>query len=298
MTSDAKILANLVKRMRNRHEDPLRPLIDEYLLKRHRSENRYRGDLQNLLEPPRPGGRLSPSTIGGCMRQAAFKFLEVRGRVKLDPDTQVIFDDGNWRHRRWQTTFLDMQEVLGKQKFEVLSTEQHVTIPELYIAGTSDNTLRMVAQRVRRKYALDIKGINDFGFNRLVVDDQPKEEHVDQLTTYMKAHSIWWGILFYENKNNQQTRSFVFRFNTERWARVEQWTRQVLAFLEQRKIPPTHPDCERGTFLYERCPYAGICFKQDVTRSQIERYAYRNFVSLEDSWRRGLASPQQGSQDA
>lgn len=282
MSRGVSVLNKLIKNMQNRDADPLRPYIDEYLMQRDLSKNRYLEHTAPLVPRLRPGGRLSPSTIGGCERQAAFKFLGVEGKRKLDPDQELIFDDGNWRHHRWQATFFDMEAVLGPENFKVYSVEAAVTYPPLLIAGHSDALLKFDNKRV----VLDIKGIRDSGFNYVYQQGKPKTEHVDQLTSYMKAHKVNDGILFYENKDNQSNRAFEVKFSPERWLKIKVWCVSVLRQLNRKELPPKHPDCEQGNFLYDRCPYAQLCYggKSD---NRIEKEVFVNFKGVKSSWKQG-----------
>jgi hypothetical protein len=283
-SDDKRILATLVKRMKNRDVDPLRPLIDEYYLMRGLvpPEQRAPAIPIDLVPRPRPPGRLSPSTIGGCQRQAAFRFIGVRGRRRLDPDLEAIFEHGNWTHHKWQHIFRDMEMVLGKDIFEVLTTEATVQYPKLYISGSSDNTVKLYGSRK----VIDIKSIADFGFTKVFTDDAPKEEHVSQLMVYMRGHRIYEGLLHYENKNNQRTRTFKVAWDAQRWEWVRDWCAQVLRRMMRRELPPMHPDCDAGTYLWERCPYSGLCFGK-MSKDQLTEHVYVDFKGVKEQWRTG-----------
>lgn len=285
MDADRKVITKLVKGMKREDQDPLRPLVDLYLMRRDRveSERRIRAYMIDLVARPRPPGRLSPSSMGGCQRLAAFKFVGVRGRRRVDPDSELIFDDGNWRHHKWQATFKDMELVLGRDKFRVLGIEEVVEIPELYISGSLDVVVAIYRNGHWEKWVIDIKGINDAGFTYVHNNRAPKEEHVRQLTTYEKARKVVRGLLWYENKNNQLTMGHVVRLDGEVWAEVEDWTSEVLDHLQAKRVPPMHPDCQAGTYLWERCPYKPLCYG-NATPVQIRRKAYKDFESVETQW--------------
>lgn len=284
MTSkDSRILSTLVKRMLNREADPLRPVLDEYLIKRGSSPNRYAEHTMPLVSRHRPGGRLSPSTICGCERQAAFRFLATPGRRRLDPDLELIFEDGNWRHHQWDALFKDMEQVLGSDRVKVNGYELPIRIGSLAVAGHLD--MDVTIEGVRR--IVDFKGINDVGFTYVYTRDAPKEEHVDQLHPYMKGRKVYEGLLLYQNKNDQRTRAFVIKFDHERWARVEAWCRKVIGYLRRRELPPMHPECDAGNFLWDKCPWSYLCYGSK-SRDEIERYAYKNFQGVKDAWLKGL----------
>lgn len=291
---DVSILSRLVKNLQRRGEDPLRPYIDEYLMQRDRvsSAQRLREYLIDMVPRPRPPGRLSPSTIGGCQRAAVFKFIGVRGRRRIDPDTELKFDDGNWRHHRWQATFKDMECVLGAEHFQVLGIEEPVIYPKLYIAGNLDARLLLEQER---HIVVDVKGINDAGFQRVMSDDAPLEPHRRQVVTYGQSveHELAppEHYLLYDNKNNQLTKGFVVEETAALWKGVRQWCKEVLAFLDRRRLPPKDIECSSGSFLYEKCPYSRLCFgRHDST--ELQEMTYKNFNGTRVHWRRANELPQ------
>jgi hypothetical protein len=292
MDPDKKILSKLVKAMKADDKDPLRPLIDEYLVKRELPKYRKRRLKEYrvpMLSDVRPGGRLSPSSICGCQRLAAYKFAGVRGERRVDPDNELIFDDGNWRHHKWQANFRDMERLLGRERFRVISIEERVGDADLYIAGSLDVLLAIKVRRgdawVWERYVIDIKGINVYGFSRITMDNSGKEEHVRQLITYCKLRGISRGLLLYENKNTNEIRTFKVVQNPELWREVQDWSREVIEHLEAGTLPPMHPDCEGGTYLWEKCPYRRLCYGCSVEEATTETYVH--FRGVDEAWEAG-----------
>lgn len=281
MASDTQILARLMRRMKE-GGNPLDPLIDAYLMQRDRSPNRLQTYEVDIVPRPRPHGRISPSVIAGCEKQGVFKFIGVPGRQQIDPDLEDIFDDGNWRHHRLQARALDMEKVLGKDKFQVLAIEENVEIPQLFIAGSLD----LVARIHKKKWVIDYKGINLWGFKDLLEKDEPKVEHVRQLITYMAAKRIPRGMLYYENKNNQQRRIYVVEFDPDEWQEVKAWCVRVIMAMRRRELPDMHPDCQAGTYMYEKCPWSSWCFG-NMDHAEQEEAAYNIFDAVEAHWEEG-----------
>lgn len=280
---DKAILSKLLKRMKSKDRDPLGPLIDRYYLERNRSPSRLTTTTLPLVERPRPGGRLSPSNMGGCKRAALFKFVGMRGVNRTNPDLEAIFQDGNWRHFKWGVLFQDMELVLGKEVFEVITIEGDCSIPELRVAGSYDVIIRINGNR---RYVVDFKGINDVGFQRVINNGAPLDKHIDQVMTYMEATSVPRGILLYENKNNNLTRCFVVKPDDERWDKVVKWAESVVSHLERRRLPAKDVECSAGSFLYERCPYASWCYG-DHTQEEITKVAFRRFKGTDEAWDAG-----------
>lgn len=288
MNDDRKILANLIRHELSSVDDPLTPLIDSYFIKRKKHPHkRLKWVKIPVREAVRPGGRLSPSSIGGCKRQAALRFLGVEGQIKVNPDTEAIFEHGHWVHHKWQTIFKDMQKVLGRKRFRCLSIEEKIQIPDLYVGGALDARIEVKIKGRWETIIVDVKSINERGWGRVMDAQAPLEEHVEQLTTYGKAKDAKYGILLYENKNTQHFQPFIFEFDEEVWAKVERWAEDVIEDMEAKRLPDMHEECEHGTFLYEKCPYRGLCFGTSSI-VQIRKRAYKDFAGLEPLWEQGL----------
>lgn len=281
--SESRVLSSLVKRIKNKDEDPLSHLVDEYLITRDNSPNRLKKYTINVPYIMRPPGRIGASTVAGCLRQAAFTFLGVRRKKKINPDREMMFDDGHWRHHRWQAMFLDMQEVLGEDRFKVLSIEESVKFPEIYTVGHLDARVEI---EDFGETVIDIKGANQWAFSYVIMNNRPDPTHAKQLNTYIKGKDIPIGFILYDSKNDQRTRICAVENDKAIWAEIEGWCIEVIDYLESLRLPPKHPDCNRGKFLYENCPFAYICFAGKSDKA-IHRYMYRDFPGVKKLWKIG-----------
>lgn len=281
MASETQILSRLIKHAKN-DKDPLTPLIDRYFLEREDSPTRCTIFDVSVLDRLRPAGRLSPSSICGCQRQAVFKFVGMEGRRKTDPETEAILDDGKWRHLRLDWQLLDMEAVLGPDVFKVISIEESVGFPKLFIAGSLDIVVRIHGLL----YVIDFKGINGWGFEHVFKSNEPKVEHVLQLISYCRLRRIKRGLVYYENKNDNRTKIFPVRWTADSWTQVEEWCDEVLEHLELQRLPPMHPDCRDGRYLYNRCPFSRHCYGQQ-TAAQVERVTFRGFPGISQLWEAG-----------
>lgn len=277
-----RVLASLMKHMLKSEADPLTPLLDRYYLERDASPDRLREYTVDMKERPRPAGRLSPSKLCACERQAAFSFLGMPGRTIVDPDQQGIFDDGHWRHHRWQATFLDMEKVLGKQTFKVISIEERVEYDPLCIAGNLDCVVCIDGYY----WVVDFKGINSWGFEKVYKEHEPHDAHVQQLIAYMRARKVRRGLLMYEHKDRNSIVIFVVKFSGKKWAEVEKWSERVLRQMDDEKLPPMSLACTAGTILYEKCPWGHLCYGPK-TDEQIRKRMYRDFEGIDAAWDAG-----------
>lgn len=288
MSTDSRILASLVKHMKAKGEDPLTPLVEEYLIKRDLPRFRGRRVSEYLIPPlpaPRPPGRFSPSKICGCERQAAFSFMGVEGRKRTDPEGELTMESGNWHHHKWQWMFTDMEAVLGRNRFRCLHIEQRIEIEDLYVSGTLDVIIAIKIDGKWIKFVVDIKTINRRGFDWVYQKREPKEAHVKQLYPYMKAKKIRRGIILYECRDDARFYPFYVDFDQKQWREVVQWCENVAMKMHNHEIPPMASDCDHGNFLYDRCVYRSMCWSESGRRKMQEVYV--NFPGVEQIWEEG-----------
>lgn len=289
VSTDKAILKRIVKGIMEEEDDPLTPLIDEYIIKRKKKKyqhlllTEFKLDVQ---ERPRPGGRLSPSSLCGCERQAQLKFLGVQGRKKTDPEQELIFIDGHWRHHKWDFIFLEMERILGSERFRVLHIEHPMVIDDLYVAGHLDIEIEIKVGKKWRRYVVDFKGSNNFAFEKAYRDRAADPTYIKQLMTYMKGRKCKRGILLYDSKDKNRFYVFAYKMEESIWGEVTNWCRKVIEQTEEQKLAPKHKDCHNGNFLYGRCPFAGLCFGGESDR-QIQRKVYRGFPGVAKLWKRG-----------
>lgn len=290
VSPDSKILDRIVKSIASEEEDPFTPLLDEYLIKRNLpkyQDRRLKEITLDLRERPRPIGRLSPSSICGCERQAAFKFLGTEGKRRVDPDQELLFIDGHWRHHKWQTLFYDMEAVLGRKRFRVVHIEAPMVVEDLCIAGNLDIEVEVKVDGKWISYVIDFKGANTFAFDRTYREQAPDATYVKQLITYLAGRGKKRGILLYDSKNTNKTACYVVTMNDQQWGEIQAWCRRVLDQVKAKELPPIHPDCNNGTFLYNRCQYRSLCFGK-TPPGQLTREVYVDFPGVKKLWKRGL----------
>jgi len=291
--SDSAILAGIVRSIKNQEFDPLTALIDEYLIKRNLPKylkKRLTTVEFPMLDRPRPGGRLSPSSICGCERQAAFKFLGIQGDFRLDPDQELLFEDGKWRHLKWGYIFRDMELVLGRKRFRVISIEEPVKIGALYVAGSLDAVVDVRYKGDWIRYVVDFKGSNNFSFEKAYRDRAPHPTYKKQLITYIRAKNaqkngprITRGMLLYDSKDKNKFYVFVIKFTDEDWAEVKLWCKNVIKQIEDQQIPPRHPDCNQGQFMFGKCQFRKLCFGKKGPK-QLQREVFVDFPGIKKLW--------------
>lgn len=279
MLAKTSVLSKLVKKLKH---DPLSSLICEYFLVRDHAPDRLKTYCVPINMSAHIPGRLRPSSIGGCPRRAVFSFVGIKPRRLKDVAMEKIFWRGSWIHHEWQATFMDMERVLGGEKFKVLAIEEPVTYEPLMIKGRLDAKVAIWGEAS----IIDFKSVSSYSYTHHI-HNGPADEHIWQLHAYQAATRIDQGAILYDNKEDQSLfRAYPVRFNGQVWGRVKKWCLQVLGFVDKKALPPMHPQCTRGSWLQRGCPYAGLCYG-DYSADRLEEMAFggrRSSIDGSKAW--------------
>ncbi len=148
-----------------KRKDVLIPIIDSYIVSAEEESDRLR-DVN------------APSTAGACLRASYYRRT---GAVRDTPEAraQRIFKNGDYVHLR-------IQEYLTKAGI-LLMDEAPLRNDKYDIQGHTDGILRLSGRNKLdiELAVLEIKSINDRGFNGLKKDNAAKEAHLDQANVYL-----------------------------------------------------------------------------------------------------------------
>lgn len=253
-----KILTGPYRRWLISHGDD--PLPD-WVVKRVADELRKR---------PRPRqGSFSASEAGTCLRRQQFSFIGLDALNDYlqgdyvsvtDPQLQNIFNDGKWRHLRWQASLLaagvieDIEVPLPMAKRRSKGTADAV--------GTVPNN-HPVSKWRGKKFGVELKGVQMFQYNRYVSEDTQMEKHIGQFTRYCLAGGFDLFIVLYENKNFNDWHEWVIEPTTTGLRESRKELRVLNEAVDNKELFPQLPSCKaRMGRAWDQCPYngrGGIC---------------------------------------
>jgi hypothetical protein len=164
------------------------------------------------IQAPYPNTKvIRPSQIHMCQRWIVGDIL---GLVPFEPKSAVqqrVLDNGNYVHKRILQKYLPkmgiVSHILDIKKGEIKQfIEVSLRDDNLWLKGSPDAIILNPNDGLA--YVFELKSMRDGEFRIL---EEGKPEHVMQLHLYFYLTNIPQGILFYENKDNQQTKEFVIR---------------------------------------------------------------------------------------
>lgn len=208
-------------------------------------------------------GRFGSSSRGKCLRAQMWTFLGMPSRKIMAPETLNLFNDGKYRHLRWQ--------VMVVQSGAMTHAEYPLKLEKYRMTSSMD------ALNAYDSVLFELKG--DRNMSRLLeISGGVVEEH------NLQIHSMFlmtgWDIASYvmEDKSTQNWREIVVRRDPKIIAIVRQELEVLNQHVEDKSIPGPLPACTRKEGPYRTCPFAKPC---------IERWEQGNVYWPEDrDWNR------------
>lgn len=214
---------------------------------------------EQLVTPPRVRhSSFSSSSAGQCLRRQVLQFLGAKqGSVGFQ--LQNIFNDGKWRHLRWQAILLtagiltDMEEV--------------ATWPKMRARGTLDGIGIVPNDHPRidwrgEEFGFELKGVSTYLFPKYK-DAGPKEtDHLQQVARYFLKQGYRLFVIIYEDKSTQEWKEWVIDAESEMMKKIIADQKGELEWLNdsvnRKKLPVMLHECSKlkGT-TFNGCPMGG-----------------------------------------
>lgn len=214
-------------------------------------------------QPRDRSASFSCSARNQCVRRQQFQFIGLPQQRTLDAELQNKFNDGTWRHLRWQMMLLKAG-LLTEIEYPVYSKA-------LNLRGSMDG--RGVSKRYGN-FGFELKGVGSLSF----IPEGPYPNHIYQIHSYFAADSsLDVFSLVYEDKMTQRWKEFVI----ERDPVVMRAVRKELARLNRatakKQLLPVFEECKyaRGP-TYRQCPYSGTCLTATWESAEAEAIEVRN----------------------
>ena len=160
--------------------------------------------LKGKMSPHR-GQVFYPSALGStCDRYLYASFNGLLQWEDLDPRIKRIFDVGASLEDRMDKYFTKMNIIKAR--------EMPLKMDSPPISGRLDF---LIYHPTRGEVVLELKSINDRGFKEL--KSSPKHDHFIQLQIYLNMLNKDYGIVLYENKNDQNLKAFQVERDVDVW---------------------------------------------------------------------------------
>lgn len=197
----------------------------------------------------------APSTLvynhGICPR---YWYLAFEGGTFEDEVTakQVAnMENGSKSHDR-------IQEALKKSGIHKDNIELKISSENPPIFGYVDALLNIKDSDV----LLEIKTVDDIGFERIQQANKPRAYHVLQALIYMKILNVSMGAILYENKNTHEMALFPLTVKKEYKEYVNymfDWMNEIYEAWENKRMPKR--PFRTKTKVCQKCPLVNLCYE-------------------------------------
>ncbi len=199
-------------------------------------------------------GKIYPSSIGRCSRSIVYGILGYPSKP-FEPKTLLIFENGTYFHDR-------IENICGNLKDIMITPEFSFSDKELNVSGRSDMIIRNIyphkpSNKIITLYdkekllyegpdnsamIVELKSIKEKGFLWIVKTNKPDEKHVKQLHLYMYLTGIRAGLLLYENKNTQDIKEFLIKYDEKITKKVLDQIHLINECIASKQLPPHEYD--------------------------------------------------------
>lgn len=194
-------------------------------------------------------GWFHPSALAHpCDAYLAFAYLGVPGKEQPSARLERILDNGSARDK-------DIKGYLKRAGVSVIKKdeERKIELPTYRIRGEFDDRVRNPADG--KLSVVEIKTMNEEQWKGL---KQPLSEHTVQIHPYTFATEDYQGIFIYENKNTQDWKTFLQRFDWMLWNSLLARIESILVGLRAGYVQRTPAKNEAACPFYYMCSVSNI----------------------------------------
>lgn len=224
--------------------------------------------LSSLLSIPRQRvGTFSASSAGYCIRRQQLAYLGMpatKGHYQ-SPILTNVFNDGKWRHLRWQSNLL-----LAKILEEI---ERRYDWPNMHAVGTIDGRGIVPSDHPRsdwrdEEFGFELKGVTPFLYPRWVKARFPIDHHMAQIHRYFLMTGLRLFVVLYENKATNDFHEWVIRPIPMWMNRAKVELLELNRGVQQRELTPPLLMCKaRKGPEWDGCQFSGVNGTCEISKS-------------------------------
>lgn len=195
-------------------------------------------------------GRFGASSRGKCHRAQMWTFLGMPSRKVIEPETLNVFNDGKYRHLRWQ--------VMGIQSGALTHVEYPLSLKKYRLTSSVDGL------NSEEKFIFELKG--DRYMARLMdgseEPDSVVSKHMLQVGTMFLMTGWEKCSYLMEDKGTNDWRERVVYRDEKVIAEVRKELEELNEHVEYRTLPEPLAACRAKEGPYRTCPFARPCIER------------------------------------
>lgn len=221
--------------------------------------------------PPKEQPTFYPFLVGQCRRKIGYHMTDTPAKP-LPPEVLMIMENGTSFHNRCEELMHDMGIAIAD--------EVSIKRPDLHISGRTDVLIKNFLSDKRENQEdiklydgkgtdvvyegpenevllVELKSIKNKKYYNLP-KTKPEKNHELQLQLYMHLTGIRQGLVFYENKDNQDMTYYVCNYEPKQAERVLGDIDFILEYINKDDLPPR--DYEPTSFECLYCEFRDTCY--------------------------------------
>lgn len=215
------------------------------------SANRLRFLKRHQLGTYEP--KFYPSSISRCPRETVYDMLQYP-RPEKSARFLMICENGDMVHLRYQKWFAEAGILLH--------SEYPLKVKEYRISGKVDAIIDLtpiIPEMENEISVVEFKSANNKKFVEMGEKGQPRNEYVEQLMLYLHFLKIPYGIVFVENKDNQETLEFWVEYDQALADRLVKKIVMINNCVNKKELPP-RPYSNPNYSPCKWCDFKEICW--------------------------------------
>jgi hypothetical protein len=199
-------------------------------------------------------GAFHPSQLYRCKREQLFGYYGVEGLKSYNAQLQNIFNDGTWRHMRWQIMLLNAGIID--------QVEVGVSMPEYRLTGSMDGL------NSEEGWMFELKGTSVY---YKVKKEGVLPAHVKQIQAYLMAAKLDKAVVIYEDKARQDWCEFEVVQEQQTIDEVTKILEELNEAVDNNTLTEVLDECKKGSGeTFNNCSYAHICREAKTGEQAVE----------------------------
>ena len=195
-----------------------------------------------------------PSQLYQCERRQVFDYHDVEGLREYNAQLQNIFNDGTWRHTRWQIMLMNAG-ILDR-------VEVAVAMPTLRLEGSMDGVNDTDSWMFELKGTSQSKRVRDYGV---------MPAHVQQIHAYLLAADLPKCVVVYEDKSTQDWIELEVHRDEATITEIKEILGRLNEAIDHDQLPEVQHECKAGSgTAFNDCPYSHVCLQAKTAQDAIE----------------------------
>lgn len=188
-------------------------------------------------------GHFHPSQLYQCKKSQVFDYYGSNTAQKeYNPTLQNLFNDGHFRHLRWQIMLMNAGVLTD--------IEVAVSLPEKRLGGSIDGI------NSKEGWIFELKGTSQYA---QVVKRGAMPAHIKQVHAYMLASGYKSALIVYECKSSQQWVEIEVSRDETIIEELESILTDLNKAIDTGEMPEVLNECQNKEGQYKYCPHASIC---------------------------------------